>query len=195
MTDSRVGTYGCAVLGLYTITKVQLLAALGESYWNLNISTLTSDGLVISRGAGPAMVVAQTLARVTAPYLIRNFEYVDDEQGPKSSFYAFMVQAKYLVSKPRALVAISFGWMTAAVLFGPIVAILLIVAVLSFAHAAGRYGDQILGGVMGDFLGAVICFCELLILAIIRSTIETRLLAVLGKILWCSLGDNFGNRK
>jgi cobalamin synthase len=192
MTDSRVGTYGCAVLGLYTITKVQLLAALGESYWNLNISTLTSDGLVISRGAGPAMVVAQTLARVTAPYLIRNFEYVDDEQGPKSSFYAFMVQAKYLVSKPRALVAISFGWMTAAVLFGPIVAILLI---LSFAHAAGRYGHQILGGVMGDFLGAVICFCELLILAIIRSTIETRLLAVLGKILWCSLGDNFGNRK
>jgi nicotinate-nucleotide--dimethylbenzimidazole phosphoribosyltransferase len=167
MTDSRVGTYGCAVLGLYTTTKVQLLAALGESCWNLNIPTQTSDGLVMSQGAGPAMVVAHTLARVTAPYLIRSFEYVDDEQGPKSSFYAFMIQAKHLVSKPRALAAISFGWMTAAVLFGPIVAILLIVVVLSFAHAAGRYGNQILGGVMGDFLGAVICLCELLILATI----------------------------
>jgi nicotinate-nucleotide--dimethylbenzimidazole phosphoribosyltransferase len=167
MTDSRVGTYGCAALGLYTTTKVQLLAALGESCWNLNIPTHTSDGLVISQGAGPAMVVAHTLARVTAPYLIRNFEYVDDEQGPKSSFYAFMVQAKHLVSKPRTLAAISFGWMTAAVLFGPIVAILLIVLVLSFAHAAGRYGNHILGGVMGDFLGAVICLCELLILATI----------------------------
>ena len=103
MTDSRVGTYGCAVLALYTVTKVQLLASLGTSEWNINIPES-------SRGAGPALIVAHTLARVTAPYLIRSFDYVDDQQGPKSSFYAFMIQAKHLVTLPRALFAMVFGW-------------------------------------------------------------------------------------
>ncbi|CAB9510508.1 Nicotinate-nucleotide--dimethylbenzimidazole phosphoribosyltransferase [Seminavis robusta] len=170
MTDSRVGTYGCAALGLYIFTKVQLFASLGESQWNLpTLENNSSSWMNLSEGAGPAMVVSHTVARVTAPYLTRCFDYVDDEQGPKSSFYAFMIQAKYLVNWPRALFAIGFGFSVTSLLYNPIVALLVLVLVLAFAHAAGCYGNQILGGVMGDYLGATICLSEVLTLSILLS--------------------------
>ena len=47
MTDSRLGTYGCAILLLYIIAKVELLAALGISVWSLGDC----------QGAGPAIIV------------------------------------------------------------------------------------------------------------------------------------------
>ena len=178
MTDSRVGTYGCAVLALYAITKVQLLAVLGTSIWNFNFILISAPTTIpnikqllgniqISQGAGPALVVAHTLARVTAPYLIRSFDYVDDEQGPKSSFYAFMCQAKHLISLPRKLAAIVFGFSLASLFYGPVIALCLIVLTLCFAEFAGNYGKAKLGGVMGDFLGGSICICELLVLMIL----------------------------
>ena len=47
MTDTRLGTYGCAVLLLYVIAKVELLATLGKSVWDLGVC----------EGAGPAIIV------------------------------------------------------------------------------------------------------------------------------------------
>ena len=76
MTDSRVGTYGCAALGLYTVTKVQLLTALGPSQWNVTVSAFP-----LSQGGGPAIMVSHAVACVTPPYLIRLFDYEDDEQS------------------------------------------------------------------------------------------------------------------
>ena len=163
MNDSRVGTYGCAALALFTITKLQLLASLGTSHWSVTLQVVGTKSLSV--GAGPAMMVAHTLARITSPYLIRSFDYVDDEQGPKSSFYAFMVKAKYLVNWQRVTIAIGFGGGLAALVYNPLVAVVLVTVVLAFASAAGRFGRSVLGGVMGDFLGATICLTELLILA------------------------------
>ena len=83
MTDSRVGTFGCAALGMFLLIKVQLLDVLGGSHWQLFECS----------GAGPAIVVSQTVARLSAPYLIRTRDYIA-EVGPKSPFYIFMVDAK-----------------------------------------------------------------------------------------------------
>jgi len=47
MTDTRLGTYGCAILLLYMIAKVQLIAILGKSVW----------GLTCCEGGGPAIIV------------------------------------------------------------------------------------------------------------------------------------------
>ena len=171
MNDSRVGTYGCAALALYTVTKLQLLSSLGTSHWSVTSQAAGTRSL--SEGAGPAMMVAHTLARITAPYLIRSFEYVDDEQGPKSSFYAFMIKAKYLVNWSRATIAIGFGGVLVALVYNPLVAIVLVLVVLGFSHSAGRFGSRVLGGVMGDFLEATICLSELLILAFLL-TVQTQ---------------------
>ncbi len=56
MSDSRLGTFGSAALILYIFAKLQLLAALGTSQWELG--SVFSSGNDPSLGAGPAMVVA-----------------------------------------------------------------------------------------------------------------------------------------
>lgn len=47
MTDTRLGTYGCAILLVYMIAKVELIAVLGKSMWVLGKC----------QGGGPAIVV------------------------------------------------------------------------------------------------------------------------------------------
>ena len=158
MTDSRVGTFGCAALGMFLLIKVQLLGALGASHWQLYDCS----------GAGPAIIVSQTVARLSAPYLIRTRDYIA-EVGPKSPFYVFMVEAKYLVSWGRLVVATSFSLALACVMYGPIVSIVLITVVLFVAHLMGNKGDYLLGGVMGDFLGSTICVCEIAALTFISA--------------------------
>ena len=167
MTDSRVGTFGCAALSMFFFAKLQLLGVLGVSRWS---STSTYDGRCYTSagGAGPAIIVAQTLSRLSAPYLIRTFNYVA-EVGPKSPFYIFMVEAKHLVSWPRVFFAASYGFGVASIFYGPTFALSLMVAVLALAHIAGRKGDYLLGGVMGDFLGGTICLCDLFVLVAIMA--------------------------
>lgn len=67
MSDSRLGTFGSAALMLYIFTKLQLLAALGASKWEIydmaSCGNEPSTGEELlpycgSQGAGPALVVA-----------------------------------------------------------------------------------------------------------------------------------------
>lgn len=158
MTDSRVGTFGCAALCMFLLTKVQLLGQMGTSNWQL----------YECNGAGPAIIASQTVARLSAPYLIRTRDYVA-EVGPKSPFYIFMVEAKYLVSWGRLTIAMSFSWALAAIIYGPVFSTILIITILLLAHFFGNKGDYLLGGVMGDYLGSVICVCEIATLTLIST--------------------------
>lgn len=158
MTDSRVGTFGCAALCMFLLTKVQLLGQMGTSNWQLYECS----------GAGPSIIVSQTVARLSAPYLIRTRDYVA-EVGPKSPFYIFMVEAKHLVSWGRLVIAIGFSWALTAVVYGPVFSTILIMAILLLAHFFGNKGDYLLGGVMGDYLGSVICICEIATLTLIST--------------------------
>jgi len=157
MTDTRLGTYGCAVLLLHTVAKLELIAALETSHWDLNGN---------ARGAGPALVVMHTLSRLTSPYLIRTRDYVD-EAGPKYKFYSFMVQAKHLVSWHRVLFALFSSYYVATLFYGRIMAWIMIVTVMFVAHLSGMYGEYLLGGIMGDYLGATICITEIVVLTMI----------------------------
>jgi len=133
MTDSRLGTFGVAALTLFLLAKVQLLDSMGASRWEPRFGA----GGVVSSGAGPALLVSQTLSRLAAPYLIRTRDYVA-EVGPNSPFYLFMVEAKHLVSWPRVALAAGHCLVVASALYGLGVAVTLVAAVLALAHLAGR---------------------------------------------------------
>ncbi|KAI2509963.1 phosphoribosyltransferase [Fragilaria crotonensis] len=159
MSDTRLGTYGCAVLMLYLVTKLELLAALGSSEWSFQNC----------RGAAPALLLSHSFARLTSPYLIRTNDYTD-EGGPKFAFYGFMLQAKYLVTWWRvafaALTCISLGF----ALVGLSQTLTLLLGMGFVAHIAGRYANYLLGGVMGDYLGATICVSEIVVLTLLLIT-------------------------
>ena len=153
MSDTRLGTYGCSCLVLFFITKVSLLAALGTSRWAVGDCS----------GAGPALLVSHTVARWTAPFLIHTNDYID-EGGPKQKYYSFMIRASALVSSGRLCFATLFaalvvictnGWDLWALLIGT--------SVVLFSIAAGSYARYLLGGVQGDYLGATICICEIVV--------------------------------
>jgi len=151
MKDSRIGTYGSVSLILYLSAKVALIGDLGVSNWALFSCT----------GGGPALVGAHCVARATSAPLIYFNDYVIDQQDRKSNFYGFFANAKHILGPARVVFAVFsaeivffclYGWVRAAQC-----AVLLAVAVA----AAGTYGTAIIGGVMGDFLGATICLVEL----------------------------------
>ena len=169
MTDTRLGTYGCASLTTYVIAKVALLAACGASSYGYEYDGGSSNplsGSLSLTGAGPALVLGHALARWTAPYLIRTRAYVD-EGGPKYKYYSFMLRARSLVGWARVAVAGATALAVAAAVVGVQTACVLFLVVWTFAEAAGRYGEYLLGGVMGDYLGATICIAELLVLAMV----------------------------
>lgn len=109
---------------------------------------------------------SHTLARLTAPYLIRANDYVE-EDGPKSHFYSFMIRAKFLVSLPRLIFSATYCFVITTVVYGPWVAGTMMVVVLVCSELAGHYGRYHLGGVMGDYLGATICVTEVVVLSCI----------------------------
>jgi adenosylcobinamide-GDP ribazoletransferase len=162
MSDSRVGTYGCASLCLYLLVKVHLLSHIGS------ISSSSRWSYMDSSGFGPAIFAGQTLSRMSAPFLIRTREYAA-EHGPKSPYYHRMIDAKRSLSWPRVSFAMAYSYASMVALYGPIYATVLASSVLCASHLAGNRGDYLLGGVMGDYLGCTICMCEILILTLIAS--------------------------
>ncbi|KAL3811633.1 hypothetical protein ACHAXA_001390 [Cyclostephanos tholiformis] len=158
MSDSRVGTFGCASLCLYLLAKAQLLGHLGASRWSF----------MDSSGPGPAILVGQALSRLSAPYLVRTREYVP-EHGPKSPFYRYMIEARHILSWSRVSFAIAYSYALSVMFYGPTFAATLLSSVLLVSHLAGNEGDYLLGGVMGDYLGCTICVCEIVVLTLIVS--------------------------
>jgi len=146
MTDTRLGTYGCAVLTLYLLAKVSLLAQCEPS----------------------DIIVVQMVARLVAPFAIANNNYVD-ETGPKYQYYSFMVSARSLVSWHRVSFATMTCVLVASIIIGTPASCGLTAVSLLVSHIAGRYASYLLGGVMGDFLGATICCAEIVLLALLVS--------------------------
>lgn len=153
MTDTRLGTFGSAALILYVFGKLQVLGLLDTSHWQL----------YQCHGAGPALLIGHTLSRWTAPYLIHQNVYVE-EDGPKSNFYSFMIRAKFLVSLPRVIMSTVWCVALTTLLYGPGVALCGCLLMWLCAEFGGYYGRYKLGGVMGDYLGAVTCITELSLL-------------------------------
>jgi nicotinate-nucleotide--dimethylbenzimidazole phosphoribosyltransferase len=154
MQDTRLGTYGCAVLSLYLHAKVSLISAAGQSTWALNNCS----------GGGPALVASHVLSRCTAAPLINIFDYVD-EGGPKGNYYGWFQKASKMNSIPRVVVALLSGLCISVALYGWHDSCYLFATLVFSVIFSGLYGRRILGGVMGDFLGATICITELAMLS------------------------------
>ena len=158
MADSRLGTYGCAVLALYLLAKVSLVAALGPSTWQMHGCS----------GGGPALLCAHVLARCSAVMLLRCYQYIADD-GPKTSYYTWLSRANVLVTRLRVVFVLVVASMAAYALYGAETAALLMFVLFVTTFGAGVYGSAVLGGVMGDFLGATICASELALLVTIEA--------------------------
>jgi nicotinate-nucleotide--dimethylbenzimidazole phosphoribosyltransferase len=107
-----------------------------------------------------------TLSRLTSPLLVKTRDYVD-EAGPKYKFYSFFVEAKHLVTWHRVVFATTTSFAVASLAYGATNALVLISCVFSAVVFSGRYAEYLLGGVMGDYLGATICVTEIYLLTVL----------------------------
>jgi cobalamin synthase len=214
MRDSRNGSYATMGAGFWVVAKLVALAKLGEmagpkgSVWALGASV----------GAGPAIVVAQGVARASAAPLIYTYAYIVDDEDAKGEYYnvrntptlespcscltappgfrallcfpCLAVQwfgdCRRLLGVWRVLIALVTAVAIAYSVLPPEAAARVLIAAGVGTIIAGQYGQSVLGGVMGDFLGATICILEVAIYLAICAETEradpsalTRLVVVL----------------
>eukprot|EP00808_Paulinella_micropora_P010403 g12833.t1 len=157
MKDSRVGTYGAAALTLYLLVKSHLLVSLAM--------TPSAWAFAASAGAGPALLAAHTFARAPTVLMLRSNKYVTDAEDAKNVYYSWFARSALLLTRARVLFALLSATIVSSLLYGPIVGLTLFAMALVIAVSAGRYCNQVLGGVVGDFLGATTCMTELCVYA------------------------------
>lgn len=83
MKDSRNGSYATMAGSMWVIAKCASLAKLAE----LAASSGSQWAVGASAGAGPAIVVAQGVARASAAPLIYWYEYIVDDEDAKGEYY------------------------------------------------------------------------------------------------------------
>eukprot|EP00873_Tetraselmis_striata_P005069 jgi/Tetstr1/425333/TSEL_015782.t1 len=143
MKDSRVGTYALVGVLLCTYAKLTLLSEMEPA------------------DVPRALVAAHTIGRWTSLPLLHFCHYLQDDEDAKRGMYNWFAQSQRLFSKPRLLLGTlaAAGIGTAAV--GPAWTAALMGLCTGLCVAAGAYGYAVIGGVVGDFLGATIMVAEL----------------------------------
>ena len=168
MRDSRNGSYATMGGCMWVIAKCAAIACIGDaadgggSVWAVGASA----------GAGPSIVVAQCLARASAAPLIYVYEYVVDDEDAKGEYYNWFGDSRRLLGMQRVLFSLASA---AAVAYGLLPASNAHRALLAVGGGtliAGEYGRSVLGGVMGDFLGATICVLELAVFLAISANVS-----------------------
>jgi len=159
MKDSRCGTYAVVGSALAVLGKVQLLVLLHERF--------TAHGSAAPSPA-QALAVAHVLGRTVAVVLCRTEPFVHDEGDDKGLMYNTFggCLRAGLLTRARTLASVAFAvaW-TLAVLGGPTPAAISVLALMGLVTPfCGAYARSVLGGVIGDLLGAFIVFAELLAL-------------------------------
>ena len=143
MKDSRVGAFGVLALVLALLSKVSLLALIGDA----DTSAL-----------GVALVLAHVVSRTWPLLLIRWLPHVGDTALSKSKPLADRIS--------RASLAAGFTWLLLALTLaawarGPVFLFLPMVASLIALLALKRLFRRRLGGFTGDCLGATQQVCEI----------------------------------
>ncbi len=168
MTDTRVGTY--ALVGMILVVgmkwkSLEVLVPLADAGMLTEVPYL---GLALSP-ASVALLVAHTVSRWTSLPLIYWCHYVQDEQTAKGEMYNWFADSQKLLTIPRLLlgtaVAVAVPWF----LLPAEQAWLVYLAVVSVTVGSGYYGNLIIGGVIGDYLGATIQACELVVYLVLTA--------------------------
>mmetsp|Transcript_49956 Transcript_49956/g.153678 ORF Transcript_49956/g.153678 Transcript_49956/m.153678 type:complete len:403 (+) Transcript_49956:78-1286(+) len=161
MRDSRNGSYATMGGCMWVVAKAALLAELGRGAAGAGGASVWAVGG--SAGAGPCLVVAQCVARASAAPLIYCYAYVVDDEDAKGEYYNWFGESRRLLGLRRVLVALATAAAVAHALLPAAAANRALLVAAGGTAVAGEYGRSVLGGVMGDFLGATICVLELAI--------------------------------
>lgn len=173
MKDSRCGSYAVMAGSLWVLAKAAALGNLGPSKWSLACST----------GAGPALLLGNTVARATSAPLIYFYDYIVDDEDAKGEYYNWFGESRRLLGFPRVVFALASAAAFSFLVAPAKEAMVIVVVGWSATIVAGAYGNSVLGGVMGDFLGATICMTELAIYLVLGADVP-RLVASAAEVGW-----------
>eukprot|EP00667_Euglena_gracilis_P012436 EG_transcript_12772 len=150
MKDSRVGTYAVVGSSLYLITKVAAIAAIHDR------------GVI---NAPAAIIMAHVVGRWVALALTYGCHWLSDEGDEKGLLYNTFASCLHsgLLTTGRMAAATAFVIVWAALWLPPSYACLCLATGCLATLLASKYAYQVLGGVMGDFVGATILVMELVI--------------------------------
>ena len=161
LQDSRVGTYAVVGMILALMLKVKCLEMLCQG----------DDG--VFRYAR-ALISVHCASRWTSLPLIYACSYIQSEEDAKRGLYNWFSDSKLLLTIPRLL----FGTICAVAI--PLLvmnekeeAYLIYVVVVVTTIASAYYGNAIIGGVIGDYLGATIQVAEILCYMALTATFDS----------------------
>jgi nicotinate-nucleotide--dimethylbenzimidazole phosphoribosyltransferase len=146
MQDSRIGTYGMVGTFLWLVMKIGLLSQFEN---NADIWT--------------AIVSAQCIARFTVMPMVYLFPYLVDSGDAKGALYNRFAHVQSLLTLKRMLLGAILSLAIVSNLLGFPIALMSLLLVSIFGIFAGLYSVSMIGGVVGDFLGASICLSEVLL--------------------------------
>ncbi|KAH7621289.1 hypothetical protein Ndes2526B_g03630 [Nannochloris sp. 'desiccata'] len=174
MKDSRIGTY--ALVGMVVVLSmkfkcIETLLLLEQQHSFTKGGTISIDGDRESRmytspsaasfhSAGAVLLAVHSICRWTSLPLIYFCHYIQDEEDAKRGLYNWFAQSKTLLTPLRLL----FGTATAVAI--PILAVglqkamVLFATVIAITVLSSYYGKLVLGGIVGDYLGATIQIAE-----------------------------------
>lgn len=149
MKDSRVGTY--ALVGMVVALSIKFKCI-------ENLVSQEQDGSVT---AGAVLIAAHALCRWTALPLIYFCRYIQDEEDAKRGLYNWFAQSQRLLTGIRLFIGTASAIGIPILAVGLQKAILMYVTVISITLLSSYYGNLVIGGVVGDYLGATIQVAEL----------------------------------
>lgn len=153
MKDSRVGTY--ALVGVSIVLQLKLQALV-----MLNDLEESSSGVLKLSGVGAALIAVHAASRWTCVPLIYCCTYIQDEEDAKKGLYNWFAQSQRLLTPIRLFLATFCAVGVPWLVLGPEKAIVIYVVALAVTVMSAYYGNLILGGVIGDYLGATIQVTE-----------------------------------
>ena len=178
MKDSRIGTY--ALVGMTVILSIkfkciEMLLLVEEDERKNSFASSTNQTLLdgdLLQGtsifsqfpplrAGAVLITAHAISRWTSLPLIYFYHYIQDEEDAKRGLYNWFAQSKTLLTPPRLLLGTVSAVAIPLLTVGLYRSILLYGTVLVVTVLSGYYGNLVLGGLVGDYLGATIQVAEL----------------------------------
>ena len=159
MRDSRNGSYATVGGCIWVVLKIVAISNIGN-----HKDAATFSGFFDTMGlTASSIIVGQSLARATAVPLVYFCDYITDEEDAKGDFYNWFGESTRVLGWARVCFCILTAIVIAMLGLPQQLAVQAMICTTVFTILAGFYGNAVLGGVIGDFLGATICMTELAI--------------------------------
>eukprot|EP00892_Ulva_mutabilis_P002030 jgi/Ulvmu1/11828/UM080_0039.1 len=148
MKDSRVGTYALVGTVLVQAVKLTSLAALPAPL--------------------AALPLAHALSRWVPLPISFMCSYIQDEEDAKRGLYNWFAKVQELLTPARLAAATAASLAVAVVLSDACTACLALALCSVIAVGAAAYAEGMIGGIVGDFLGATVAMSEVAIYLLLR---------------------------